>query len=106
VTWLGAPYVTTVPLPATICVPIPDATIIPLPAFGVPVPIPDAGRVRTIQSTYYSDPQLVGVWSDVGSQPMNDAGDGVPAAPPPPATPPPRANFKAAPPIFGYSTLP
>ena len=70
VTWLGAPYVTTVPLPATICVPIPDATRIPLPAFGVPVPIPDAGRVRT---TYYSDPQLVGVCSDVGSQPRQPA---------------------------------
>ena len=111
VTWLGEPYVTIAPPPAP-PVPAPDATIVPLTSFGYPVP--PAPRVRSIQNTYCSEPQLFGVMSDVGSQPMNDAGDGVPAAPPPPpavplggklpAAPPPiaavpvRSNFKAAPP--------
>ena len=111
VTWLGEPYVTIVPPPAP-PVPAPDATIVPLKSFGYPVP--PAPRVRSIQNTYCSEPELFGAMGDVGSQPMNNAGDGVPAAPPPPpavplggelpAAPPPlaavpvRSNFKAAPP--------
>ena len=118
VTWLGDGRnwwsqvpVTIVPPPAP-PVPAPDATIVPLRSFGYPVP--PAPRVRSIQNTYCSEPELFGAMGDVGSQPMNNAGDGVPAAPPPPpamplggklpAAPPPlaavlvRSNFKAAPP--------
>ena len=125
-TWLGPPYVTAAP-----ATPVPSLGTQSKSAPKVPPSTPkvplslflgtqyhDAPR-KVIQSGYpcCSEPQLFRDMGDVGSQPMNDAGDGAPVAPPPPpawllggefpgefpAAPPPidaepvRKNSKAAP---------
>ena len=112
-TWLGPPYVTAVPAAPCPSLGPPYAPFVPLSLF-LGTQYHNAPRM-VIQSGYpcCSEPQLFGDMGDVGSQPMNDAGDGVPVAPPPPpawhlggefpAAPPPidaelvRKNSKAAP---------